>query len=176
MQYVCQFHHFGRLVGLLGLEPRTPSVIQGLCLLSYKPTALQIADSLGIEPRTPRLTAECSTIELRVQAELKQRKMVSMDGRTRTCDLRIPNAERYQLRYIHIRSYQMCWLHPPITWVGIGVPPIPFGSFSLLYHQECQRPRWALFLSHTTKVGRVFQSTKSWWNFLFRGSQPLLNC
>ena len=69
--------------------------------LSYKPTTSQIADLLGIEPRTPWLTAKCSTIELQVQAELKQRKMVSMDGRTRTCDLRIPNAERYQLRYIH---------------------------------------------------------------------------
>ena len=116
--------------------------------MSYKPTTSQIADLLGFEPRTPWLTAKCSTFELQVQAELKQRKMVSMDGRTRTCDLCIPNAVRYQLRHIHIRSYQMCWLHPPITWVGIGISPTPFSGFSLLYHQECQRARWVCHLPH----------------------------
>ena len=42
--------------------------------LSYKPTTSQIADLLGFEPRTPWLTAKSSTIELQVQAELKQRK------------------------------------------------------------------------------------------------------
>lgn len=81
--------------------------------------------------------------------------MVSMDGRTRTCDLRIPNAERYQLRHIHIRSYQMCWLHPPITWVGIGISPTPFCSFSYCIIKNVKE-RGGFVISHTTNVVRVF--------------------
>ena len=107
--------------------------------LSYKPTTLQIADSLGFEPRTPWLTAKCSTFELQVQAELKQRKMVSMDGRTRTCDPRIPNAVRYQLRYIHIRNYRTCLSHHPITWVGVGTSPTPFGSISSFFSSRMSK-------------------------------------
>lgn len=46
--------------------------------------------------------------------------MVSMDGRTRTCDLCIPNAERYQLRYIHIRNYRTFRLQSTTTRMVVG--------------------------------------------------------